>query len=445
MQRFIGMKLFGYLLGSYLSIGILSSLTFASDSLDKANLLSSEINFQLSNGDKVVANRISGMDLGEGDFSWTGDLTGVSVGFMTFAKVDDLLSGTVHFAAGHAYSFRGPSGDLKIKPVSAKNRQCGGCLLGKKLRSDPRRQRRAKTWRNGDGNLIDLMIVYPSAVLSAAEGVGLLEADAAKAVADANLCYRNSQVNLQLRLVHFTEINYNQTGDLETDLERLENPNDGYMDNVHDLRDQYGADLVALLATESNSGGLANTMMYPSIDFASQGFSVSVWDQMGAPSYTLAHELGHNMGCLHNREDSSGVDGSYEFRSFSYGKRWLSGNPGYATVMSYDTEPTSTFPNTIPFFSNPDVSYLGTTTGNVGTEDNAQVLKFTSPYVANFRAAVVQSIVPSLSSLAIQEGNSRSFGVRLAVKPSSPLSVNISLVAGGDADLMITSPFIDDL
>ena len=440
MQRFIGMKLFGYLLGSYLSIGILSSLTFASDSLDKANLLSSEINFQLSNGDKVVANRISGMDLGEGDFSWTGDLTGVSVGFMTFAKVDDLLSGTVHFAAGHAYSFRGPSGDLKIKPVSAKNRQCGGCLLGKKLRSDPRRQRRAKTWRNGDGNLIDLMIVYPSAVLSAAEGVGLLEADAAKAVADANLCYRNSQVNLQLRLVHFTEINYNQTGDLETDLERLENPNDGYMDNVHDLRDQYGADLVALLATESNSGGLANTMMYPSIDFASQGFSVSVWDQMGAPSYTLAHELGHNMGCLHNREDSSGVDGSYEFRSFSYGKRWLSGNPGYATVMSYDTEPTSTFPNTIPFFSNPDVSYLGTTTGNVGTEDNAQVLKFTSPYVANFRAAVVQSIVPSLSSLAIQEGNSRSFGVRLAVKPSSPLSVNISLVAGGDADLMMTSP-----
>jgi hypothetical protein len=71
------MKLLGYLLGSYLSVVILSSLTFASDSLDKANLLSSEITLQLANGDKVVANRISCMDLGGGNFSWTGELTGV--------------------------------------------------------------------------------------------------------------------------------------------------------------------------------------------------------------------------------------------------------------------------------------------------------------------------------------------------------------------------------
>ena len=438
-HRYLAISPFFNLFGTCLLITSLSSFTYASNSLDEANLLSSDIVLRLANGGNVEAHRISSTDLGGGDFSWTGQLMKTSAGFVTFAKVDDMVSGSIHFSSGRAYSLRGQGRQPEIKEVISKKLPCGGCLIKKDLPIDPRRHRRTKTWRNGDGNLIDLLIVYPTSVAAAAGGSALLEADAVKAVADANLCYRNSRVNLQLRLVHFSEVNYNQTGNLETDLARLENPNDGYMDNVHDLRDQYGADLVAMLATESSSGGLANTMMYPSLDFASQGFSVSVWDQIGAPSYTLAHELGHNMGCLHNRENSSGVDDGYDFRSFSYGKRWLSGNPGYATVMSYDTEPTSTFPNTIPFFSNPDVFYLGTATGNVGSEDNAQVLKFTSPYVANFRSAVVQAIVPSLLSVGVQEGNSTSLGVRLAVKPSSPLSVNISLVAGGDVDLIVTS------
>ena len=91
------------------------------------------------------------------------------------------------------------------------------------------------------------------------------------------------------------------------ELQRLEGTSDGYMDEVHTLRNTYGADLVAMLATESDSGGLANTMSHPSLSFESSGnFNVNVWDQLGAPSYTLAHEIGHNMGCLHNREDSDG-------------------------------------------------------------------------------------------------------------------------------------------
>jgi hypothetical protein len=368
------MKLLSLFFGCCLSVATFSSFANAADSIDQAVLVSSEITLRLENGDKVTAKKVSGEDLGAGNFSWTGEVKGAQAGFVTFAKVGNWLSGTVHLLEGITYSFRGPVDHLKMKTTNAKVRPCGGCLIRKGKPTDPRRHRRIKTWRNGDGNLIDLLIVYPAAVATAAGGVSVLEADVFKSVADANLCYRNSKVNLQLRLVHLAKVSYSTTGDLETDLERLENPTDGYMDNVHDLRDQYGADLVALLAADSSSGGLANTMMFPSLDFASQGFSVSVWDQIGAPSYTLAHELGHNMGCLHNREDSGEVDGGYEFRDFSYGKRWLPENPGYATIMSYDTEPTSTYPNTIPYFSNPNVSYLGTPTGNAASEDNAHTL-----------------------------------------------------------------------
>ena len=110
-------------------------------------------------------------------------------------------------------------------------------------------------------------------------------------------------------------------------------------------------------------------------------------------NYTLVHEIGHNMGCLHNVEDTSNVGSNYVFSGFSYGKRWTSGGQGYRTVMSYDSEP-SNYSIKIPYFSNPDVSYIGTTTGELNA-DNARVLRSTGPYVSNFRNSIVQGIVAS--------------------------------------------------
>ena len=87
---------------------------------------------------------------------------------------------------------------------------------------------------------------------------------------------------MQLRVVHMAEVTYTPTGILNTDLSRLKNPSDGSMDNVHTLRDQYGADLVSLLTTTtSDAGGLASTMQHPSHNFESSGFNVNVWDQLG--------------------------------------------------------------------------------------------------------------------------------------------------------------------
>ena len=119
-------------------------------------------------------------------------------------------------------------------------------------------------------------------------------------------------------------------------------------------------------------------------------------------------------------------------------KRWLDGGQGYKTVMSYDTNPSSTYPTSIPYYSNPDVSYLGTTTGNAGTEDNALVLRSTAPYVSNFRASVVQGIVADNYDVQVDEGNYTTFGVRLATQPTS--SVSISLALSGDTDILLGSP-----
>ena len=146
------------------------------------------------------------------------------------------------------------------------------------------------------------------------------------AVADTNLCYINSQLDVRVRLVGFEQIEYESSGTLETDLDLLQDLNDGFMDEVAEFREQFGADVVSLLASHGNKGGLANTMNTPSLGFADSAFNVNLWDQIGAPSYTLAHEIGHNMGCLHNREDVSVEDArsaeEYDFYEFGYGKRW---------------------------------------------------------------------------------------------------------------------------
>ena len=130
----------------------------------------------------------------------------------------------------------------------------------------------------------------------------------------------------------------------------------------------------------------------------------------------------------------------YEFSAFSFGKRWIDDGVGYGTVMSYDTSPISTYPNTIPYFSNPDVLYLSTSTGNYGTEDNAKVLNFSAPYVSNFRSSVVQGIVPSRFSLNLSESKSASFTVRLATQPDNQIDVNVSIA--GAENVLLSSAYV---
>ena len=398
--------------------------------------MTTKISLQINQTNTVVAERIFSQDLGNNNFSWNGKLTGEESGYLSFAKVDGRIHGSVTRNGQQALQFSGPEDGIIISPAKA-HKQCGGCRFENNLPRDPRRDAvPAMSWRNGDANLIDLLVVYPSAVRSEAGNTAVVEAAIATAVADSNLCYRNSLVPMQLRVVHMAEIVYTPTGTLNIDLDRLKDGSDGYMDNVHTLRDQYGADLVCLLTTDSDYGGLASTMQHPSLNFASSGFNVNVWDQLGAPNYTLAHEIGHNMGCLHNREDAT-WDTDYDYSAFCFGKRWLVGGEGYRTVMSYDSSPAA-YNNRIPHFSNPLVDYEGVATGNTGTENNAKVLSISAPYVSNFRSSVVQGIVPSVFSMNLLEEQTGSFKVRLAVEPESVVQVDVTI--SGDSNIILSGP-----
>ena len=192
--------------------------------LSEVRFASIEIILPAIEGVEYRAKRFSGVHLGSDSFSWIGKIRGVRGGFVSLAVVDGDSTVTVSFADGITYSYRGDLDVPVLTQLVSNHKVCGGCvdIANGELPPDPRMGAQPiLSWQNGDANLIDLLVVYPGVVRSDAGGTSAIQAEIIKAVADTNLCYQNSKVNVQLRLVHMEEVNYSPTGLLGTDLDRL--------------------------------------------------------------------------------------------------------------------------------------------------------------------------------------------------------------------------------
>jgi hypothetical protein len=225
-----------------------------------------------------------------------------------------------------------------------------------------------------NGTIIDVMVVYTPAAATAS---GNIASEIQLAVDSANVAYLNSGINQRLRLVYTAQVPYTETGNATTDLSRLENPNDGYMDEVHALRNTYHADLVSLFVeTMTSWAGYASIMTSVSPSFGPYAFSVV--RRIYASPKVFPHELGHNMGAGHDR--ATGCTGA-----FSYSCGYVDPNKTFDTIMAYQT----TTSVNIPYFSNPLVSYNGVPTGIDETQpnsaDNAKTLNNSAYTVSNFR------------------------------------------------------------
>ena len=193
---------------------------------------------------------------------------------------------------------------------------------------------------------------------------------------DTNRFYANSRIRPRIRLVHSYQTEYRQEHGMLIDLDRLTAPEDAYMDEVHARRDEHGADLVALLVadyTDTECGIAHQYIGYPGVD--AWGFSVSA---QNCGSRTFAHELGHNQGAHHDPVADTN-------QSFPYGHGLCNSRQRWRTVMAYresgDCEPKA------PHFSNPDVSYRGTPTGDASVRNNARVVNETAHVIASYRRA----------------------------------------------------------
>ena len=239
---------------------------------------------------------------------------------------------------------------------------------------------------------IDVILLYTTG-MSNRYGSGLA-ARLDNLIAIANQAYLDSQIQITLRLVRTAQVNYSDTIGNSTALNALTNGSDPGLASVKSMRDQYGADLVALLRPFSNAThggcGVAWVNGYngqPVSSGKESGYAVvSDGTDLGGSSYyclnlTLAHELGHNMGSMHERANSKDSNGNLVQGAFPYSYGYGSSGT-FGTVMSYINP-------RIGKFSNPNISCANGMVCGTANDDNARSLNNTRADVANFRSTQV--------------------------------------------------------
>jgi len=223
-------------------------------------------------------------------------------------------------------------------------------------------------------SVIDVLVAYTPAI-QATYGTEGADALIIQAVAEANQAYANSKMTTRLNLVRSVLTNYIEAGDMGTDLSRLRSTTDGFMDELHTLRNNYRADLVSLIANEPQSCGIAYRMTTLSSSFASSGFSV-VHHGCATGYYSFAHEIGHNQGAHHDYANATGT----AIYPYAYG--YQDPLSRLRTIMAYNC------PGGCPrvqFFARGDNPLNGVPTGDASSAADAVAIDQTAPTIAAFR------------------------------------------------------------
>jgi hypothetical protein len=345
----------------------------------------------------AVLDRVD-IDPAEG-FSWIGHLEGVELSQVALVVKDGVMVGNVT-APGVFYRVRYAGDGAHVihqvdwtafppeaEPITVAPPE--GAVDGA-----------ARTLAADDGSVIDVLVVYTDDALAYYGGnTSAVESMINLAVSETNAGYTNSGVDQRLYLVHTAmvpyaeeSINWSLPSGWSTVLAQLRATSDGYMDQVHTLRDTYCADEVVLIVNSGGYCGIGYLMQSVSHGFEDYAFAV-VSRSCATGYYSFAHELGHNMGCHHDRANASGQG------AFSYSYGYQAPDEVFRTIMAYNCSGGCPRVN---YWSNPDVWYGGQPMGVVYTApdsaDNHLTLNNTALTVANFRTSCSTPVAPSAPS-----------------------------------------------
>lgn len=278
--------------------------------------------------------------------------------------------------------------------------------------------------------VFDVMVVFTTRARDAAGGTNAIVAQIQNAINQSNQIYQNSQINARMRLVDISSTTYDETGlDFDDHLGAIDSS-----PSVAQRRNLVSADFVSFWVRDDELCGLA----WCDSDDPDDAFSV-VDVNCATSGFSFTHEIGHNQGCDHNREDRSTFGYCADW-SYSYGWRFT-GNDSqqYRTIMAYATDPFGSATR-IMNFSNPNVFFMGQRTGvpigQSGEAHNARTL--------NNNSLVSEDLKPSRYDLWVdflfagtERGNYQqpfrtlAWAIAWAIEPANALARPIIWIKAG--------------
>eukprot|EP00883_Tetradesmus_obliquus_P005918 jgi/Sobl393_1/16386/SZX67768.1 len=157
----------------------------------------------------------------------------------------------------------------------------------------------------------DALVVYTKLAADAVGGAPTLLSLVQQNFARANLAYRDSGVAMQLSLLAFRQWNYNEAGKQHTDLLPAVMADAA----VKQMREEVGADLVIAFDGGKYAAGGGFYCGLANIGGGANAAYSTIHGGICLEGYSMAHEVGHNQGCAHAREqgerDSPGMPGPY--------------------------------------------------------------------------------------------------------------------------------------
>lgn len=274
-------------------------------------------------------------------------------------------------------------------------------------------------------DVVDVLVAYDLSARKwlAENGKGAPLEYARRKVDEMNECLVNSRINtFRFRLVGTACIDedatqYRSGGYVDLDKILSQKLVDGWghvvaageWKKITDAREALGADVVSLLIDAGRHGniGLGYALEDDSVvkfskdpsqipTFGDWAYSVCSIPEVDE-SYSMLHEIGHNMGCGHPDGSCASfldIDLGPQLFGYSSGYYTWIGDEGYCTIMgynfgglrsdgSYNSHDRFT---ELPYFSSPLLTYEGVPLGSY-TNDNRKTLLNSHSYVAQYRMA----------------------------------------------------------